>query len=455
MTDRVLLIDDDQSMCEMMASALEKRGCDVTWRTRGADALELVSEQDFDSVVTDLNLEKMSGLDICRHITENRPDVPVIVVTAFGDMKSAIAAMRAGAYDFLNKPIEMETLGHTVKRAIRHRELQEEVKCLTEKLSRAQGVGDLVGQSPVMRKVYDLMQRVSGTDSSVLLTGESGTGKELVARALHSESHRSGKPFLALNCAAVPANLLESELFGHVRGAFTDAKTSRKGLFERGHGGTVLLDEIGEMPMEMQPKLLRVLQERRLRPVGGSSEVSFDTRILSATNRDLETEVEEGRFREDLYYRLNVVEIHVPPLRARGNDILLLAQHFIDELSERVGKPVQGISSEAAPNLLDYDWPGNVRELENAMERAVTLTRFERITVEDLPERITSYESTRINPVEFDAQQVLTLQELERRYIERVLKAVGGNKTRAAKLLGLDRRTLYRKLDRYEEAAPD
>ena len=455
MSVRVLLIDDDQSMCEMMARALEKRGYEVAWRTRGADALELVSEQDFDAVVTDLNLEKMSGLDICGHMTENRPDVPVIVVTAFGDMKSAIAAMRAGAYDFLNKPIEMEALGHAVDRAIRHRELQDEVKRLTEKLSRAEGVGDLVGHSPVMRKVYDLMHRVSGTDSSVLLTGESGTGKELVARALHSESHRSGKAFLALNCAAVPANLIESELFGHVRGAFTDAKTSRKGLFERANGGTVLLDEIGEMPMEMQPKLLRVLQERRLRPVGGSSEVSFDTRILSATNRDLESEVEEGRFREDLYYRLNVVEIHVPPLRARGNDILLLAQHFIDELSVRVGKAVQGISSEAARKLLDYDWPGNVRELENAMERAVTLTRFERITVEDLPERITSYESARINPVDFDAQQVLTLQELEKRYIERVLKAVGGNKTRAAKLLGLDRRTLYRKLERYEEAAPD
>jgi two-component system response regulator HydG len=455
MTDRVLLIDDDQSMCEMMASALQGRGYDVTWRTRGSDALGLVSEQDFDAVVTDLNLEKMSGLDICSHITENRPDVPVIVITAFGDMKSAIAAMRAGAYDFLNKPIEMEALGHTIERAIRHRKLQEEVKLLTERLSRTEGVGDLIGQSPVMRKVYDLMQRVSGTDSSVLLTGESGTGKELVACALHSESHRSSKPFLALNCAAVPANLLESELFGHVRGAFTDAKTSRKGLFERGNGGTVLLDEIGEMPMEMQPKLLRVLQERRLRPVGGSSEVPFDTRILSATNRDLETEVEEGRFREDLFYRINVVEIHVPPLRARGNDVLLLAQHFIDELSERVGKAVQGISSEAARKLLDYDWPGNVRELENAMERAVTLTRFERITAEDLPERITSYESTRINPVEFDAQQVLTLHELERRYIERVLKAVGGNKTRAAKLLGLDRRTLYRKLERYEEAASD
>jgi two-component system response regulator HydG len=455
MSESLLVVDDDREMCELMQSALEKRGYEVEWHTEGAEALASLAERDFSVVVTDLNLDTMSGLEICRYATENRPNVPVIVITAFGDMSSAIAAIRAGAYDFLTKPLEMEALIHAVNRAMQHRHLREEVNRLTEELRSTEALGGLIGKSPTMRQVYDLMSRVSATDSSVLLTGESGTGKELVARALHAESPRGTKPFVAINCAAVPANLLESELFGHVRGAFTDAKTSRKGLFERASGGTVLLDEIGEMPMEMQPKLLRVLQERKLRPVGGSSEVSFDARILAATNRDLQSDVEEGRFREDLYYRLNVVEIHVPPLRTRGNDVLLLAQHFVNELSERMDKAVQGLSGEAARKLLDYDWPGNVRELENAMERAVALTRFERITVEDLPERIRSYESTRVTPIDVDAGQVLTLQELEKRYVERVLKAVGGNKTRAAKLLGLDRRTLYRKLDRYEKQADE
>lgn len=451
MKQSVLIIEDDRAMCEMVQSALEKRGYQVEWRLDGEEALATLAERDFGAVVTDLNLGKTTGLDVCSYVTENRPNVPVIVITAFGDMKSAIAAIRAGAYDFLNKPLEMETLIHAVSRAIQHRQLGEEVKRLTEAVAGARSFEGLVGKSPVMKQVYDLIQRVSSTDSSVLLTGESGTGKELVARALHAESERTSKPFIAINCAAVPANLLESELFGHVRGAFTDAKTSRKGLFERADGGTVLLDEIGEMPVEMQPKLLRVLQERKLRPVGGSAEVSFDVRILAATNRDLQSDVEEGRFREDLYYRLNVVEIHVPPLRTRGSDILLIAQHFIDEISRRMDKAVKGISSEAAQKLLDYDWPGNVRELENAMERAVALTRFERITVEDLPERIRSFESTRITPVDVDAEHVLTVQELEKRYIGRVLKAVGGNKTRAARLLGLDRRTLYRKLERYQD----
>jgi len=455
MTESVFVVDDDRAMCDLMRSALEKRGYEVEWRVDGQEALDLLAERDFSAVVVDLNLEKLSGLDICRYVTENRPDIPVIVITAFGDMKAAISAIRAGADDFINKPLEMEALAHSVKRAVSHRRLREEVKRLTEESGRAKTFEGLIGNSPKMRQVYDLIHRVGATDTSVLLTGESGTGKELVARALHTESERAAKPFIAVNCAAVPANLLESELFGHVRGAFTDAKTSRKGLFQRAEGGTVLLDEIGEMPLEMQPKLLRVLQERKLTPVGGASELSFDVRILAATNRDLEQDVEDGRFREDLYYRVNVVEVHIPPLRTRGRDVLLLAQHFVDELGERIGKPVEGISSEAARKLLDYDWPGNVRELENAMERAVALTRYERVAEEDLPERVRTYESTRVTPIDVDQEHVLTLHELEKRYIERVLKAVAGNKTRAARLLGLDRRTLYRKLERYEEQSED
>ena len=453
MTISVLVIDDDESMCDLAKAGLERQGYSVEARSRSSDGLALLEQRDFDAVITDLNLDGISGLDICKHITENRPDIPVIVITAFGDMRAAISAIRVGAYDFINKPIDMMALAHTVERAVQHQRLRAEVKLLREAMSRAQtgGAGKLVGNSPPMKKVYDLIARISDTDVYALITGESGTGKELVARALHTESPRRDKPFIAINCAAVPANLLESELFGHVKGAFTDAKEPRKGLFEQANGGTVLLDELGELPVEMQPKLLRVLQERTVRPVGGNVEIPFDTRIIDATNRDLETEVEQGQFREDLYYRLNVVQIHVPSLRARGNDILILAQHFIDQIRDRLGKSVEGISSEAAKKLLEYDWPGNVRQLENSMERAVALTRYDQVMVEDLPERIQAYQSDRIEPVRVDAEHMLTLAEVEHRYIEQVLKAANGNKTQAAKVLGLDRRTLYRKLERYEE----
>ncbi len=450
MSRRILVIDDDQSMCELLQESLQRNGWEVVWRLRGEEGLELVREQNFDVVITDVNLEHMSGLDLCRNLTENRPDTPVIVITAFGNMSSAIAAIRAGAYDFINKPIDITQLAHVIERAVQHRHLREEVKRLRDASDVGPGRGGLAGESRAMLKVYDLIRRVAPTDTTVLLTGESGTGKELVARALHTESARANMPFVAINCAAVPGSLLESELFGHVKGAFTDAKATRKGMFEQASGGTLLLDEIGEMPLDMQPKLLRVLQERQVRPVGGNTVAPVDARIIAATNRDLESEVEAERFREDLYYRLNVVQIHVPPLRARGNDVLLLAQHFVRKFAERMGKGVTGISSEAAKKLLEYDWPGNVRQLENSMERAVTLTRFEQITVEDLPERISRYESARLTVTDVDSEHILTLDELERRYIERVLKAVQGNKTQAAKLLGVDRRTLYRKLERYE-----
>src|SRR5262245_45970084 len=450
MSRRILVIDDDQSMCELIQESLQRNGWEVIWRLRGDEGLELVREQNFDVVITDVNLEQMNGLDLCRNLTENRPDTPVIVITAFGNMSSAIAAIRAGAYDFINKPIDMAQLSHVIDRAVQHRHLREEVKRLREGSETNPGKGGLQGESRAMLKVYDLIRRVASTDTTVLLTGESGTGKELVARALHTESARAQMPFVAINCAAVPGSLLESELFGHVKGAFTDAKATRKGMFEQASGGTLLLDEIGEMPLDMQPKLLRVLQERQVRPVGGNTVAPVDARIIAATNRDLEGEVEAERFREDLYYRLNVVQIHVPPLRARGNDVLLLAQHFVRKFAERMGKGVTRIFIEEAKKMLEYDWPGNVRQLENSMERAVTLTRFEQITVEDLPERISRYESSRLTVTDVDSEHILTLDELEKRYIERVLKAAQGNKTQAAKLLGVDRRTLYRKLERYE-----
>jgi transcriptional regulator with PAS, ATPase and Fis domain len=332
---------------------------------------------------------------------------------------------------------------------MQHKSLREEVKRLKEAVATTNRMDDLIGDSIGMRKVYDLMERVAETDATVLVTGESGTGKELVARALHRRSIRQKGPFVAINCAAMPETLLESELFGHVKGAFTDAKNARPGLFQQASSGTLFFDEIGEMPLGMQPKLLRALQERTARPVGGTDEIPFDTRIIAATNRDLETLVEAGKFREDLFYRINVVRLEVPPLRMRSNDVLLLAQYFLEKIAQRSAKKVVGISSAAAEKLLAYEWPGNVRELQNCIERAVALTRYDTLVVEDLPEKIRDYRSTNIVVATEDASQLLPMEEVERRYILRVLKTVGGNKTTAAKVLGFDRRTLYRKLERY------
>ena len=312
----------------------------------------------------------------------------------------------------------------------------------------AQPVDDILGDSPAMTATRDLVRRVAATDTTVLITGESGTGKEPVARALHAGSARRAGPFVAINCAAMPEALLESELFGHVRGAFTDAHASRPGLFVRARGGTLLLDEIGEMPAGMQVKLLRVLQERSVRPVGGDEEQPFDARILAATNRDLDAEVEQHRFREDLFYRVNVVRVHLPPLRSRGGDIVVLARAFMERYAAQIGRTLVGLTDAAADDLLRYPWPGNVRELQNCIERAVTLARFDHLDVEDLPEKIRDYGTAATVVSPGDSEELLPMEEVENRYIARVLAAVGGNKTLAAQVLGFDRRTLYRKLER-------
>ncbi|MFZ9887600.1 MAG: sigma-54-dependent transcriptional regulator [Myxococcota bacterium] len=451
MTRSILVVDDDAAMCDLLESGLRRHGYEVTSALRAEDAKNAVVAKEFDIAVIDLRLGGDDGLRVCEFIAENRPQTPVIVITAFGSLDSAVAAIRVGAYDFIMKPISVDGLLLTLDRALSHRDLREEVKRLRQDAAPlAPRDGAMIGDSRALERILDLIDRVSDSEASVLITGESGTGKELVARAIHDRSGRKG-PFVAVNCAAMPATLLESELFGHVKGAFTDARESRDGLFIAANSGTLFLDEIGEMPMEMQPKLLRALQERKVRPVGGTTEKSFDTRIITATNRDLELEVEDNRFREDLFYRVNVVTIPVPPLRARGNDVLTLAQAFVQTVARRTGKPVKGLSSAAAQKLLDYDWPGNVRELQNCIERAVTLTRFEEITVDDLPEKVRRYESSHVVVAGDDPAELITLHELERRYIHRVLKAAGGNKTQAARVLGLDRRTLYRKLERYQE----
>jgi two-component system, NtrC family, response regulator AtoC len=450
MSGKILLVDDEPDVCELLGGILRSLGYSVTATFDEAEAAEKLAGNLFDVVLTDLNLGASSGLDICKLVAKMQPGVPVIVVTGQGSLSAAISAIRAGAYDFITKPIDKELVTVAVQRALEHRQVRVQLKELEGILREKSVPGSLVGNSAGMQKVYDLIRRVRGTPASVLICGESGTGKELVARALHDGTSRADKRFVAINCAAVPGNLLESELFGHVKGAFTDARNARAGLFEQADGGTLFLDEIGEMPMDMQPKLLRVLQERTIRPIGAAREIPVDVRIVAATNRDLEAEVERGTFREDLYYRLNVVQINVPPLRSRGNDILVLASHFIQTFAARMERDVKGLTNEAAHLLLNYDFPGNVRQLQNCIERAVTLTQTDHVTPMDLPERIRGFKTpVRTDAPDLHPEHILPLEEVERRYIEQVLNLTGDNKSQAARLLGLDRRTLYRKMERY------
>ncbi|HET6585661.1 MAG TPA: sigma-54 dependent transcriptional regulator [Nannocystaceae bacterium] len=449
MSRRVLVVDDDAEMCAMVSRGLQSAGYATETCGSVAVALECLEVGDFDAILTDLRMPKASGLDLCRSVVANRPDIPVIVLTAFGSMETAIEAIRAGAYDFVTKPVELDSLRIAVRRAVEHRDLAKRVDRLEQALRETRAMDEMLGTSPAMRRVFDLVERVAPSDSTVLTTGESGTGKELVARALHRRSPRASGPFIAINCAAMPESLLESELFGHVKGAFTDAKGDREGLFQRAHGGTLFLDEIGELPLGLQPKLLRVLQERAIRQVGGREEIPFDARVIAATNRDLEAAVEDGRFREDLYYRINVIQIPVPPLRARGNDVLLLARHFMERNAKISGKSVRGFLPAAAERLLAYVWPGNVRELQNCIERAVTLCRYSEITVEDLPDKIRDSRPSRLVLDTDDLSQLVPMEEIERRYVLRVFEAVGQNKSLAAKTLGFNRKTLYRKLQRW------
>ncbi|MEO8493504.1 MAG: sigma-54 dependent transcriptional regulator [Planctomycetota bacterium] len=449
MNARILIVDDERSMCELLETDLRLRGFESQWFTSADGALRAIDDGNFDVVLTDLKMPGTTGLQLCEKIVANRPDIPVIVMTAFGSLETAVSAIRVGAFDFVTKPIEMDLLAIALERAVRHRQLQEQVKLLRERVEQSGRFGEMIGDSPAMHELFDQLTRVADSEASILITGESGTGKELVARSIHKRSRRAKAPFVPVNCAAIPETLLESELFGHAKGAFTDARSERKGLFQQAEGGTLLLDEIGEMPPAMQAKLLRALEENTLRPVGGDKEIAFNVRVLSATNHDLETAIEESRFREDLYFRINVIQLELPPLRARGADVLLIAQHYLQLLAGRAGKPITGISANAAEKLLAYAWPGNVRELRNVIERAVALTRYEQLAVEDLPEKIRDYRSDQVIIGGHDPAELLPMEEVERRYILHVLNTVGRNKTTTARILGLDRKTLYRKLISY------
>jgi len=447
----LLLVDDDVSLTETLRLGLVRRGYPTICSSNAAEALALLEVNDVDVVVTDLNMKGGTGIELCTSIAARHRDIPTIVLTAFGSYETAVAAIRAGAYDFISKPVQLDVLGIAVERAAQHRALHQEVKRLRSERGSRTGMAELIGQSPALGKLRDMIERVADSEASILITGESGTGKEVVARLMHRQSLRSDKPLVAINCAAMPEALLESELFGHARGAFTDARQAHVGLLAQAHGGSVFLDEIGDMPIGLQPKLLRVIQERCVRPVGASTEIPIDVRFIAATNLDIESAVEDKRFREDLFFRLNVIRLELPPLRARPADILPLAQHFMRRFADAAKKDITAISPAVAERLLSYSWPGNVRELQNCMERGVALARFSELRVDDLPERVRVHRPSDVVVAGNDPTELLRMEEVERRYIMHVLGVVQGNKTAAARILGIERKTLYRKLGQFQE----
>jgi DNA-binding NtrC family response regulator len=436
----VLVIDDEAQMCALVVDMMKPRGIRVVVGDHKQDIVEQIDATGAHVLLTDLRLPGVDGLALCGRVAEARPDVPVVVMTGFGSVENAIAAIRAGAYDFVTKPVEAEALALVLARAQRHALLKRELRVLRA-AGDARAADPLLGESSAMRHVRDTVRQVADLDVNVLITGESGTGKEVVARLLHDSSRRREAPFVAINCAALPEHLLESQLFGHARGAFTDARADRAGLFVQASGGSLFLDEIGEMPLALQPKLLRALEERSVRPVGSDKAVAVDLRFIIATNKDLEASVQDGTFREDLFYRVNVVRIDLPPLRNRGDDALSLAHEFVKRAATRMNRPVRGISPAAASAIVEYAWPGNVRELQNAMERAVALTRYEELTVADLP-----IATERTGTVRTPTGELGALEDVERKHVIAVLEHVGWSRKRAATILKIDPKTLYRKL---------
>ncbi len=444
MQGKILIIDDDKEMCVLLEEVLGEEGFSLTTSTNSKQAIKYLKEEDFDLVITDLMMEGLKGLELLQESKKIAPLTPVIIITAFGTIESAIKAMKMGAYDYLTKPFQMEELILTLKKALENRMLKEEVSRLRREVSSRYEFHNIIGRSRSMQNIYDLIERIKDTSSNVLVTGESGTGKELVARAIHYSGKRKESHFVAVNCAAIPETLLESELFGYRKGAFTDAKTDKKGLIFAAHEGTLFLDEITEMAYPLQAKLLRVIEEKKVRPLGDTQSYPIDLRVIAASNQDIKALVKEGKFREDLYYRLKVVDIEMPPLRERREDILLLADNFLQRFREEMGKEVTGFSEEVKKIMLNYSWPGNVRELENIVERAIILTKNKIIQAEDLPSSMT--QQAEEDAIEKALRQEFSLAQLEKEYIKKVLVQVQGNKSRAAEILGLDRKTLYRKL---------
>lgn len=448
MKEKVLVVDDDREMCSLLQEILTSEEFSVTAIQDSLEAAKRIAREDFDLLITDLKMKGLKGLDLMEESKKIAPLMPVIIITAFGTVESAIQAMKRGAYDYITKPFQTDELLLTVKKALENRFLKKEVTRLKREVESRYHFHQLIGKSPAMQRIYDLVEKISDTSSNVLVTGESGTGKELVAKAIHYNGVRKEGPFIAVNCAAIPETLLESELFGYKKGAFTDAKTDKKGLISEAHTGALFLDEVTEMALTLQAKLLRVIEERTVRPLGDTQSHSVDIRVISTSNRDIQSLIQQGRFREDLYYRLKVIDIELPPLRERREDIPLLVQHFIHKFNAEMNKRTSGVSEPALRVVMNHSWPGNVRELENVIQRAVTLSQQETILPEDLPSSM--LEPREENLIEKSLKENLTLDQLEKEYIRRTLIQTGGNKSRAAEILGLDRKTLYRKIQETE-----
>jgi DNA-binding NtrC family response regulator len=450
MKNRVLIVDDDAEGREALAELTARWGYDVVSAADGAEALRRAIEWHPDVILTDLVMPNMDGLWLLRALRAELPACPVVLLTGRGSIQIAVQAIKEGAWDFIEKPLEVPRLRIVLERALEKKETMREMQLLRRRLAALAPGTDVVGSGPAMQKVFELVKKVAPSGASVVIGGESGTGKEVVARAIHNLSPRKDRPFVALNCSAIPATLIESELFGHERGAFTGADQRRLGCFELAHGGTLFLDEIGELPSELQAKFLRVLEERRIRRLGGRVEVEVDVRVLCATNRDLKEEIRRGRFREDLFFRLGVFSVALPPLRERREDIPLLAHHFIEKFNAETGKHVQGLTPQALEVLQGYAWPGNIRELRNTVERAMILADGEILGVEHLPPDMTpgGQEAAGLR-----LQLGLALDQVEKDYILASLQRNGGNKARTAELLGISEKTLYNKLNRYTAEA--
>lgn len=447
----ILVVDDDREMRELLKDLLEEEGYHCESVDSAEAAIALFEAKTYDLVISDLRMAGLSGLDLLKQAKLQRADQAMIIITAFGTVATAIEAMKQGASDYLIKPFKREHLLLVVNKAFERIYLQQELLRLRQVVSKQNQFSNIIGKSKAMRAVFQMINRVSESTVNISVTGESGTGKELVAKAIHYNSPRKNQPFMAIDCASIPELLLESELFGHVRGAFTDAKSDKKGLFEVAHGGTLFLDEIGEMPLALQPKLLRVIQEKRVRRVGATHSLPVDIRIISATNRDLLESVKAKQFRDDLYYRLNVLQIDLPPLRKRRDDIPLLAGHFLKKYATEQKKRLEGFSESALNILIKYPWPGNVRELENAVERAVTLSqaRKKAVSSEDFPPALIGGREDQLL-LDENLGKLASLERMQQEYVVRVLQAVGGNKAKAAQILQIDRKTLYRKLHEYQ-----
>jgi DNA-binding NtrC family response regulator len=447
----VLVVDDDQDMRTLLRDVLEDRGYKVTLAPNGQEALKSLREGEYPVVLTDLRMKGIQGIELLAEIKRSFPDTNVILMTAFGSVETALEAMKHGASDYLMKPVKNDDLLRVTERSFREALLRSEINRLRREVNKEYSFNQILGKSKPMREIFDLIRRVADSPTNILITGESGTGKELVAKALHYNSERKDAAFVAVNCAAIPEQLLESELFGHMRGAFTDAKVDKRGLFEEAEKGTLFLDEISELPLMLQAKLLRAIQEKEIRRLGANRPIAVDTRLIAATNLNLTEEVKAKRFREDLYYRLNVIEMRLPPLRERREDIPLLVDAFLNKFGQARGKDVKGVSETTLALLIDYAWPGNVRELENVIERAVTLSRGDKILPDDLPATIQGSRGER-RVLDEAAEKMHPLHEIEKEYIKKILEKMGGNKYQAAQVLGIDRKTLYRKLGEMDES---